>query len=79
LPEEVVIRQNEAEILKEWMAKLSPEQFNVLQLRYFNGCTMEEAADLLGIPLGTVKSRGSGGIKRIRSFYDENVKRGEMN
>ena len=37
------------------LAKLDPQQARVVELRYFTGLTVEEAADVLGISPATVK------------------------
>lgn len=43
--------------LGEAMARLSPELMAVVQARILDGLTTREAARLLGIPTGTVKTR----------------------
>ena len=52
------------------MSTLASEQLKVLELAYFSGYTHEESADLLDIPLGTVKGRMRLGLKKIRDFFD---------
>ena len=43
--------------LGEAMARLSPELMAVVQARILDGLSTREAARLLGIPAGTVKTR----------------------
>ncbi|MBH8559310.1 RNA polymerase sigma factor [Hymenobacter negativus] len=43
--------------LRELTLKLKPKQREVIDLLYFGGCTQVEAAEQLGIPLATVKTR----------------------
>jgi len=43
--------------VKEIVAKLKPDYFNVVDLIYFKGYTHVEAAEALNLPLGTVKTR----------------------
>ncbi|GAB3853435.1 sigma-70 family RNA polymerase sigma factor [Hymenobacter terrigena] len=43
--------------LRELTLKLKPKQREVIDLLYFGGCTQSEAAEQLGIPLATVKTR----------------------
>ena len=43
--------------LRELTLKLKPRQREVIDLLYFGGCTQAEAAEQLGIPLATVKTR----------------------
>ncbi|MNO20826.1 ECF RNA polymerase sigma factor SigW [compost metagenome] len=42
----------------------------VIVLRYYQDCSLEEIADLLKIPLGTVKSRHHHALKQLRSRFD---------
>ena len=48
------------------LAKLSPEHRDVVLLHELHGMTYSECADLLGIPIGTVKSRLSNAFRRLR-------------
>jgi RNA polymerase sigma-70 factor (ECF subfamily) len=43
--------------IKELVDTLKPEQKSILDLVYFKGYTHVEAADELGVPLGTIKTR----------------------
>ena len=43
--------------LRELTLRLKPKQREVIELLYFGGCTQVEAAEQLGIPLATVKTR----------------------
>lgn len=43
--------------LRELTQRLKPRQLEVIDLLYFGGCTQVEAAQELGIPLATVKTR----------------------
>jgi RNA polymerase sigma-70 factor (ECF subfamily) len=54
--------------LKDVLATLKPEQQEVLDLLYFNGLTQEQAAEELGIPLGTVKTRARTAIQVLRKI-----------
>jgi RNA polymerase sigma-70 factor, ECF subfamily len=49
---------------------LPPEQLKVLELAYYSGYTHVEIAELLGLPLGTVKGRMRLGLKKIRKHFD---------
>jgi RNA polymerase sigma-70 factor (ECF subfamily) len=48
------------------LADLPPVQREAVLLRYFQDLSLNEIAELLGIPVGTVKSRLSLGLKRLR-------------
>jgi RNA polymerase sigma-70 factor (ECF subfamily) len=48
------------------LAKLSPEHRMVIELAYFLGLSCEEIAEIVGCPLGTVKTRMFYGRERLR-------------
>jgi len=49
------------------LATLPPEQRLALQLAYFGGMTQQEIANMLGQPLGTVKTRMRLGMQKMRN------------
>ncbi len=63
-------RNSQGEQVREALSTLPKEQLKILELAYFSGYTHVEIADLLDIPLGTVKSRMRLGLKKIRTFFD---------
>jgi RNA polymerase sigma factor (sigma-70 family) len=56
--------------MKDLVAKLKPEQKSILDLVYFKGYTHVEAADELGIPLGTIKTRLRMAIIELRKNFN---------
>ncbi|MFD2864558.1 RNA polymerase sigma factor [Mucilaginibacter antarcticus] len=56
--------------IKELVQKLKPEQKSILDLVYFKGYTHVEAADELGIPLGTIKTRLRMAIIQLRKNFN---------
>ena len=56
--------------IKELVATLKPEQKSILDLVYFKGYTHVEAADELGIPLGTIKTRLRMAILELRKHFN---------
>lgn len=54
--------------LQEALAQLSPEKRVVIVLKEVHGFDYQEIADLLSIPLGTVKSRLHTGRLQLRQF-----------
>lgn len=56
--------------VKELVERLKPEQKSILDLVYFKGYTHVEAADELGVPLGTVKTRLRMAIIQLRKYFN---------
>ena len=54
--------------LKKVLATLNEEYRKLIDLSYFQGFTHEEIAKLLGIPLGTVKTRIRTAISQLRTM-----------
>jgi RNA polymerase sigma-70 factor (ECF subfamily) len=53
-------------IVREGIAGLSPKHQSVVILYYLEGRSLQETADALGLPLGTVKSRIHHALKDLR-------------
>jgi RNA polymerase sigma factor (sigma-70 family) len=49
---------------------LKPEQKSILDLVYFKGYTHVEAAEELGVPLGTIKTRLRMAIQQLRKHFN---------
>lgn len=56
--------------IKDLVETLKPEQKLILDLVYFKGYTHVEAADELGIPLGTIKTRLRMAILQLRKHFN---------
>jgi RNA polymerase sigma factor (sigma-70 family) len=56
--------------IKDLVQTLKPEQKLILDLVYFKGYTHVEAADELGIPLGTIKTRLRMAIQELRKHFN---------
>lgn len=63
-------RNTQCEQVREALRGLPPARLNVLELAYFSGYTHKEIAQLLELPLGTVKGRMRLGLKKIREYFD---------
>jgi RNA polymerase sigma-70 factor, ECF subfamily len=59
----------DAEELLCALAKLTPPQREVLELRYFGDCSYREIAEALGVPEGTVMSRLHGARQALAAAY----------
>lgn len=55
---------------------LAPQEQLLLELTYFQGHTLPEVADVLSLPLGTVKSRLRRLLERLRRNFDKSPRRG---
>lgn len=55
-----------ADTVRQEMGTLPQEQVEVLTLAYYGGFTHQEIAEILQVPLGTVKSRMRLGLDRLR-------------
>jgi RNA polymerase sigma-70 factor (ECF subfamily) len=53
-------------VLRGALDSLAPEQRDTLALLYLRGLTMVEAAEVLDVPVGTVKSRARRALQALR-------------
>ena len=56
------------DIVRRALARLPVEQQKSIELAYFSGYTQSEIAELMGVPLGTVKGRMRIGLQKLRSM-----------
>lgn len=56
-PEDVLIRQQRAILVRSLLERLGDKQRRLIELRYYDELSYEEIARQLGLPLGTVKVR----------------------
>jgi len=55
--------------VREMVNNLRTEEKEVIELMYFKGFTQREIADIMNIPLGTVKTRMRRAIKNLRTIF----------
>jgi RNA polymerase sigma-70 factor (ECF subfamily) len=66
--EEKQARRWEAQTLWQAIQHLNPNDQQVVYLRYFLEMSTEEAAEVIGVPPGTVKSRLHRALTRLRGI-----------
>ena len=54
----------------DWVKQLDYRYREVIEVIYFQGYSHREAAEVLGIPLGTLKSRVRNALMELRKFTD---------
>jgi RNA polymerase sigma-70 factor (ECF subfamily) len=74
LTEEEVVRRDEAAGVRGALQELPSDQSKVIQLAYFGGFSHSEIAEMLGMPLGTVKGRMRLGMEKIRMQMAEGLR-----
>jgi RNA polymerase sigma-70 factor, ECF subfamily len=71
--EEEALRRETAGELRGALGKLPGEQSKVIELAYFGGFSHSEIAEILGLPMGTVKGRMRLGLEKIRGELAEGL------
>jgi RNA polymerase sigma-70 factor (ECF subfamily) len=69
-PAAVAVEVDRAERVALALAELPPEQREVVSLAYFDQLSHSEIAELIGIPLGTVKGRMRLALERLRGVAE---------
>jgi RNA polymerase sigma-70 factor (ECF subfamily) len=57
--------------LAETIQKLDDKYRQIIDLLYLQGYTQQQATDILGIPLGTVKTRAQAAIRELRKLLGD--------
>jgi RNA polymerase sigma-70 factor (ECF subfamily) len=73
LTEEEALQRESARELRGALSELPDEQSKVIELAYFGGFSHSEIAEMLSMPLGTVKGRMRLGIEKIRTQLAEGL------
>lgn len=68
-----VLREERGRRLDREMARLPPEQREILEMAYFRGMTQSEIASHTGIPLGTVKTRSLLAMRKLRQALRDDI------
>ncbi len=72
-PEDRVLSVEKGSDVAAALTQLGPEYRAAIILRFYNGLSLQEIAQTLNIPLGTVKSRLSVGTHRLRELLKTKV------
>ena len=73
LTDSEAIRRETSRRVRGALGELPDEQSQVIGLAYFGGFTHSEIAEMLGMPLGTVKGRMRLGLEKIRVMLAEGM------
>lgn len=65
--DDVAWLQIQRQQIRAALAKLSPEQYQVIDLAYFKGMTRKEIAEYTDTPLGTIHTRARLGLQKLRT------------
>lgn len=65
-----VIERDRAGVVRDALTELPAEQSKVIELAYFGGFTHTEIADMLGVPIGTIKGRMRLGLTKLRTRFE---------
>ncbi|HEY8600322.1 MAG TPA: sigma-70 family RNA polymerase sigma factor [Thermomicrobiales bacterium] len=58
------------EELRVWLASLSETARRTLELAYFEGYMQREIAEMMGVPVGTVKARIRSALRKVRELAE---------
>jgi RNA polymerase sigma-70 factor (ECF subfamily) len=67
-PEAEIRRKDRGMVLRQCLSALSPEHGEIIDLVYYQQESIKDAADILGIPLSTVKTRMFYARKRLATL-----------
>lgn len=70
MPEERVQTGEQAEWIRHGLSRLTPEHRAVLELVFYQGLNLQEAAQVCGCPVGTIKSRLSHARRQLRGVLN---------
>ncbi|HUB99746.1 MAG TPA: sigma-70 family RNA polymerase sigma factor [Solirubrobacterales bacterium] len=73
LTEEEAMRHETADEVRGALGLLPGDQSKVIELAYYGGFSQSEIAEMLGVPLGTVKGRMRLGMEKIRGEIAEGL------
>jgi RNA polymerase sigma-70 factor, ECF subfamily len=69
-PEVVLEKKNQGELLRQALMNLSPDHREVIDLVYYHEKSVEEVAQIVGVPSATVKTRMFYARKKLAEMVD---------
>jgi RNA polymerase sigma-70 factor (ECF subfamily) len=66
--ESKVIAKDAAQVLRDFLSKLTPDQRQVIALKHLEDMSNAEVAEIMGKSIGSVKALNSRGLNNLRSF-----------
>ncbi|MFP4663578.1 MAG: RNA polymerase sigma factor [Bacteroidales bacterium] len=73
-PEERLIKNQKADLLKDVVRQLKPRYSNLIRLRYYKEMSYQEISEEMDIPLGTVKAQLYRSRELLRSMLKTDAK-----
>jgi RNA polymerase sigma-70 factor (ECF subfamily) len=70
-PEIAFQKKDRGETIRHCLMQLSPEQREIIDLAYYHGKSVEEVAEIIGIPRNTVKTRMFRARKRLSEMLED--------
>jgi RNA polymerase sigma-70 factor, ECF subfamily len=69
-PELVLQKKNQAELVRQSLARLSPEHGEIIDLVYYHGKSVREVAEIVGVAAATVKTRMFYARKKLAEVFE---------
>ena len=73
MPDQILARGQTEALVRERLARLSPDQLQLIQAAFYDGLSHSEIARAFNLPLGTVKSRIRLAFLRLKGDLAERV------
>jgi RNA polymerase sigma factor (sigma-70 family) len=70
-PEGPLMQRELRQVLGRALARLSPQQRAVVELVFFHGCAYGEISQIVGCPIGTVKTRMFHALRKLRAMLSD--------
>jgi RNA polymerase sigma-70 factor (ECF subfamily) len=70
-PEIAFQKKDRGETVRHCLMQLSPEQREIIDLAYYHGKSVEEVAEIIGIPRNTVKTRMFRARRRLSEMLED--------